>query len=224
MKLLSERVLITAAGGRLTSVDATETKVLLDAVETYAGFGAEVIVATSQCDRKVVADLSNSNPIGNAFYVSVPDGAKGALATANFALAQLGITSGKLHIAAGDTRLTGRPPLYAMASLSASTADAGALVFPSSDERHSFVSLTESGKVQFVAEKSRVGKWATSGNFYFADAGRFLEASDWCFTNNANFRGNYFVSSALNYFVYHGMDVQVRHIDVNNISKVWSTS
>lgn len=223
MNDLSERVLLTAGGGRIKSPDSPESQILFQAVNFYKEFGAEVIVATSVSDDRAISDLFSGVRSPEVNFVSVPNGAKGALATANFALAKLGIKSGKLHIGAGDTTFTGESALQAMGGLSSSHADAGTLIFPSGDERHSFVSITDSRKVQFVAEKRRVSNWATSGNFYFSDARQFLEASDWCFTNNASFRDNFYVSSALNYFVYQGLEVLVKEIESQSIVKLWSS-
>ena len=218
---MPEYLLITAAGGRIRSIDSAEYMALKSAIEYYLPLGLPTIIAMSKsAEHLLVADpIIASN--GDLDFVFVPDGVKGALATANFALAKTGISDGKLHIAAGDTSFDNPSAREAMRKLAKSSSSAGALVFPSSDPRHSFVALNAQSEVRYVAEKRLIGSWATSGNFYFAAIEEFISASEWCFTNNTNLGGNFFVSTALNFFVYAGKKVSVEEIDSESVKKLW---
>lgn len=218
---MPEYLLITAAGGRIRSRETDEYLALKSAIDYYLPLGLPIVVAMS----KSAESLMTSDPIiasgGVLDFVFVPDGVKGALATANFALAKRGISHGKLHIAAGDTSFNNTSAREAMVKLSNSVSSAGALVFPSDDSRHSFVALNEHAEVRYVAEKRLIGSCATSGNFYFADVEDFISASEWCFTNNTNLGGNFYVSTALNFFVYAGKKVRVEEIDSDSVNKLW---
>lgn len=217
-------LLITAAGHVQEHSQQDRLDTLRRAVDYYRPLGFEVVVALgdSQFGRLAHAELlSESKQISIAH---VPEKVQGALATANFALADLGVNNGSLHIAAGDTFFHDDSALNAISNLSNSAADAGTVVFESSDERHSFVTLDELGNAQFVAEKTRVSQLATSGNFYFAKTEEFLEASKWCFTNNTNLNGKFFVSTALNFYVYQGRKVSVERISSTSVCKFWADS
>ena len=217
-------LLITAAGTVQDSSQEERLDTLRRAVDYYRPLGFEVVVALneSQFGRLAGAELlSESSHISIAH---VPEKVQGALATANFAMAALGVNNGSLHIAAGDTFFHDDSALNAISNLSSSAADAGTVVFESSDERHSFVTLDELGNAQFVAEKTRLSQLATSGNFYFAKTEEFLEASKWCFTNNTNLNGKFFVSTALNFYVYQGRKVSVERINSTIVCKLWADS
>lgn len=218
---MREYLLITSAGGRIKSKDSEEYAALKLAIEYYLPLDLPVVVAMSKSAEKLMTADPITASRGVLDYVFVPDGVKGALATANFALAKRGISQGKLHIAAGDTFFSNNSAREAMAKLSKSKSSAGTLVFPSKDSRHSFVALNEKAEVRYVAEKRPIGSWATSGNFYFADVEDFISASEWCFTNNTNFGGNFYVSTALNFFVYAGKKVHVEEIDAISVNKLW---
>ena len=219
-----EYLLITAAGIGPAVSNRARLEALSRAIQYYKPLGCNIIVALTKSvfDDYALTNLASKESLIS--YSIVPNGVKGALATANFALASHGAEWGKLHIAAGDTHFTDDSALEAISRLSSSNVDAGALVFESDDIRHSFVSLDESDNVRFVAEKKLVGKFATSGNFYFADIKDFVDASEWCFVNNSNLEGNFFVSTALNYYVYQGKQVKVESINPNSIAKLWSSA
>ena len=217
-------LLITAAGNVQGSSLQERLDTLRRAVGYYGPLGFEVVVALSDSEFGRLARAELLSEPKRISVAQVPEKVKGALATANFAMAYLGINHGSLHIAAGDTFFHDDSALKAISNLSSSAADAGTVVFESSDERHSFVTLDELGNAQFVAEKTRVSQLATSGNFYFAKTEEFLEASKWCFTNNANLHGKFFVSTALNYFVYQGRKVSVERISPTSVCKMWADS
>jgi hypothetical protein len=219
---MSEYLLITAAGSGPVVSDQERLDTLTRAILYYQPLGCKVIVALGQTPFGDYAFTELRSKMRQISYVAVPNKVKGALATANFAMASLGVRNGRLHIAAGDTFFHDDSALNAMVTLVNSKADAGTLVFESTDDRHSFVTLDEFGSVRFVAEKKRVSRLATSGNFYFADAEDFANASKWCFVNNANMQGNFFVSTALNYYVYQGKKVGVEKINAGSVQKLWS--
>jgi dTDP-glucose pyrophosphorylase len=219
---MSEYLLITAAGSGPVVSDQIRLDTLKRAIQYYEPMGCEVIVALGKTPFGAYA-LNELNLKSNRIsYVTVPSKVRGALATADFAIAFMGVKRGSLHIAAGDTLFHDDSALSAMASLASSDVDAGTLVFDSDDQRHSFVTLDESGSVRFVAEKKKVSRLATSGNFYFADTEDFASASKWCFVNNANQQGNFFVSTALNYYIYQGKKVGVQGINPGSVEKLWS--
>jgi hypothetical protein len=215
-------LLITAAGSGRGVPEQIRLDTLRRAIDFYKPLECEVIVALGDSKFGRFAGSELSSVSNKVLVTHVPEKVQGALATANFSMAALGVNSGSLHIAAGDTYFNNDTALRAISNLSNSAADAGTLVFESSDERHSFVTLDELGNARFVAEKERVSRLATSGNFYFAKTEEFLEASKWCFTNNANLHGKFFVSTALNYYVYQGRKVCVERITPASVQKLWT--
>jgi len=219
---VSEYLLITAAGSGPVVSDQERLDTLKRAILYYQPLGCKVIVALGQTPFGNYALTELRSKMDQISLVAVPDKVKGALATADFAMASIGASSGRLHIAAGDTFFHDNSALDAMVALASSTVDAGTLVFESADDRHSFVTLDDLGSVRFVAEKKRVSQLATSGNFYFADTEDFANASKWCFVNNASMQGNFFVSTALNYYVYRGKKVGVEKINAGSVQKLWS--
>jgi hypothetical protein len=95
----------------------------------------------------------------------------------------------------------------------------GTVVFQSQDPRFSFLNLSEDGQINYVAEKRVVGKFATTGVFYFATTEIFLKAAEWCFVNKAVIGGNFYVSSTLNYALFQGESVDWLEIEKDQFKK-----
>ena len=218
----SSKLVLTAAGEFLISDIGLAQGSIAKAIEYYSALEMEMIVALAPGGKEKLSDY------GFEFHsrvklVEVPSGTKGALATAVCAISMAGNESDELHIAAGDTYFTGDSALLGIEELRTSSCEAGTLVFSSQDVRHSFVALDSDGGVQLVAEKSQIGPNATSGNFYFSNSKDFLQAANWCFVNNSSYRGNYYVSGALNFFVYQGKQVGVSFIEPSEVQKHWAS-
>jgi hypothetical protein len=217
------KLILTAASEFLVSDLALQQGVIAKAVDYYSPFGLDIYVAVAAGSKDKI--LRYGNEFGSkASIVEVPLGTRGAMATAVCALSKVGFESGELFIAAGDTYFTGDSALDGMDKLRHSEFEAGTLVFPSSDDRHSFVAFDAQGAAQLVAEKQKIGPNATSGNFYFASSGDFLKAAEWCFVNNSTHKGNFYVSGALNFFIYQGRSVGVSLIDPAQVEKHWPNS
>lgn len=214
-------LIITAASDFLVSDFALEQKILSRCVNYYQPLDLDTILAVPLGGKSKLAS-QGEHSLKEVQIVEIPQGTKGALATAIFAASAIESSKGQLHVAAGDTYFEGNSALQGLKFLSDSTFEAGTLVFPSQDARHSYVALDSENRVQLVAEKSAISPNATSGNFYFSEIGEFRSAAEWCFVNNAALHDAFYVSSALNYFVYQGKEVGVSFMEPTEVRKFWN--
>lgn len=217
---MSGTLVITAASDFLVSEIGLREGVLSRVAEYYRPLGLPTVMALSDGGVSKITEFGAILPEWLT-VVEVPRSCKGALATAVFAIASLGLSRGNLHIAAGDTVFTKDSTLLGVQALAESGMDAGTIVFESDDPRYSFVAMDEQNRIRLVAEKTVISAIATSGNFFFNNVSEFMDASEWCFKNNENVGGNYFVSAALNYFVFKGRMVGSEEIESDCVIKRW---
>lgn len=214
-------LIITAASDFLVSEFALEQEILSKCVNYYQPLDLFTILAVPPGGKSKLAS-QRENFANGVEIIEIPDGTKGALATAIFAASSIESTKGQLHVAAGDTYFEGESALKGLRLLSDSNFEAGTLVFPSQDGRLSYVALDSENRVQLVAEKTAISPNATSGNFFFSDIGEFRSAAEWCFVNNAALNNAFYVSTALNYFVYRGKEVGVSFMESTEVRKFWN--
>lgn len=143
--------------------------------------------------------------------VEVASTVKGALATAMLAI-ECAHPDEPLVVAAGDSEIVGGIQ-GSIDSLRQAHHAAGAIVFPSTNPRWSYIATSGENRVLMAAEKRVIGPYATTGVFYFESASLFAEAAEWCFVNSASHKGSYFVSAALNFVVRQGLSVGYHVID-----------
>lgn len=152
-------------------------------------------------------------------YVRVPSSSKGALASAVLSLDQWEFER-PLVIASGDSAIDDGIKEF-LEEFQRRGLDAATIGFRSENPRWSFLDVGIDGAVHQVAEKQVIGSIATTGVFYFRSIELFLEAATWCFVNNANVSGNYYVSHTLNYLISSGMTVGYSEVPR---SRYWSWS
>jgi dTDP-glucose pyrophosphorylase len=176
------------------------------AIESYRHPSGALVVAINK-DENAQFDLEHEikQRFNDATVVEVASAVKGALATAVLAAGTLDLDA-PLVISAGDSIVEGGVAAH-IQSLISNSSDAGTIVFESANPRWSYINVGESGNVLQVTEKLVAGPYATVGCFYFKSAGLFLEAAKWVFLNNARVKGNFFVSTSLNYLISRGMSV-----------------
>lgn len=137
--------------------------------------------------------------------VLVPSAAKGALASAVLCLSDWQIDL-PLVVAAGDSSIAGGIQQM-VTDFQNRDLDAATIGFASTNPRWSYLDIGPSGDVRRVAEKSAIGPIATTGVFYFRSTSMFIDAAKWCFVNNSNFQGRFFVSHTLNFLISSGLQV-----------------
>lgn len=143
--------------------------------------------------------------------VLVPEGAKGALVSALFAIEPFQLAE-PLVVAAGDSEVRGGIAAYIEQFLERDL-DAAAIAFRSSDPRYSYLAVNPHGQVIQASEKRPIGEWATTGVFLFKSVDTFVEAATWCLVNNASLDGIFYVSAALNYVVSESGNVGYLPLD-----------
>jgi len=172
-------------------------------------------VAISFEDEKLcnLSNLIKGNfPLAKVYVV--PDAAKGALISALFACADISSNS-PICITTGDSLELDDPKAHFSYFIS-SHASAGTICFPSDNPRWSYLKLSNSGQVEQVVEKRVVGKYATTGTFYFKSLSLFLDAAEWCLVNNVQLNNTFFVSSALNYLINRGETIAYSLINASD--------
>jgi len=85
-------------------------------------------------------------------------------------------------------------------------ADGGVVIFPSENSNYSYVRISHGIPIEF-AEKVRIGEKATAGIFYFKNKTLLLEAIEWAILNQVKYDNIYYLSSAMNKFVFEGKSV-----------------
>ena len=213
-------LVITAASQYLTSQTGLSRGVLQRSVNSFNGFDAEILVVVPEPNKGAVIEHFEAHcPGASPTVVGVPLTSKGALVSATLGWAQADREDGELWIAAGDTEFLTPSAIEIMNELSNSDAEMGTVAFESQDSRFSYLNLSRENKVLNVVEKRVVGSLATTGVFYFRSAKDFLKAAEWCFVNNAQLGGSYYVSAALNYSVFMGGKVEWRAIRPGDFKK-----
>lgn len=214
-------LLLTAVSAFLTSEEGLAAGTLARALRSYGGLSLSIIVAVPKGREKTVTKSleAHSHPGADFLVVGVSERSKGSLASAMAALSASKCDDGELIIAAGDTEFLNSEPIAAIQRLFDGGTEMGTIVFQSKDPRFSYLNMSWSGRVNYVLEKKVVGKFATTGVFYFRSAKSFLEAAKWCFVNNATFEGNFYVSAALNYALYLGGNVAWCEIEESHFCK-----
>jgi len=221
--LNKKTLVITAVSQHLTSQTGLSRGALQRSVNSFSGFGAEILVVVPDVSRDAVVEHFKAHcPNATPAVVGVPLKSKGALVSATLGWAQAGREDGELWIAAGDTEFLSPTTIETMNELSDSGAEMGTVAFKSQDPRFSYLNLSRENKVLHVVEKRVVGNLATTGVFYFRSARDFLKAAEWCFVNNAQLGGSYYVSAALNFSVFMGGSVQWREIRPGDFKKHFS--
>lgn len=211
------RTVITAAGdsrGLFLSAGFASPKslvrvagkeVLRHAIDSYSfDTGLTTVAINSEEDESWALRETLGRWYPDIQTVNVPSSAKGALISALFGLTHPGTS--QLVVAAGDSSILGGIKPF-VESFASRDLDAATIVFPSREIRWSYLSVGRDGEVDQVAEKKVIGPWATTGVFYFKTSDLFLEAAQWCLVNNANYKGNYYVSATLNYLISVGRSV-----------------
>ena len=213
MRLTS--TVITAAGNSLnvfipsgfglpkSLIPIGSAPLLVQAIKAYSHSLENTTVAINIEEDKefgIAGELHNYLPGVN--ICKVQDKVAGALISALIAVKDCD-PEGPLVIASGDSVFTGDIGA-ALEDFQVRELSAAALVFPSNNPRWSYLRLNGDGDVIEVAEKKVVGKYATTGFFYFQSVRLFVEAATWVLVNNVNYQGRFYVSAAMNYLISRG--------------------
>jgi len=89
-----------------------------------------------------------------------------------------------------------------------SDSDGGVVVFPSINSKYSYVRVSGNTPIEF-AEKQLIGKFATAGIFYFKNKELLIESILWAILYQIRYMDNYYLSSAMNKFIFEGKKVSL---------------
>jgi dTDP-glucose pyrophosphorylase len=98
-------------------------------------------------------------------------------------------------------------------------AQAGTVVFPSSNPEFSYVRTFGEDQILEIAEKRIIGQWATTGLFYFSSLNAMISASLWALESNLQSNGTFYISNALNYFVLKGLSIEFMRVDESHYTR-----
>ena len=90
-------------------------------------------------------------------------------------------------------------------------ADGGLLTFSSNEDRYSYVSYDESGRVNGTVEKKVISRDAICGAYYFKDKQTFYDAVD-TYLHNCAYQ-EFFVSGVYNILADQGKKIQIFGVD-----------
>ena len=187
-------------------MNVNNVPLLIRAIDSAESSGDPVTVVLNADEE--LTEFSASEMLNkfapHARIVLSPTATKGALVSALLGAEGLDPDQALL-ICPGDAYLTNRFESHLTSN--ASNLDGFTLAFRSENPRWSFLGLNSEGEISEVAEKRIIGPLATTGHFYFKKASDFIEASKWVLVNNAHVKGNFYVSTALNYLVSKGMNL-----------------
>ncbi len=196
------------------------SEVLVRSVKSYSQ-GLEltnVALNRQECEQwQTILTLQTECPGVNVTTVSPK--VSGALVSALLAMDRIP-DDVPLVVAAGDSQVDGGIARFVKDFIK-NGADAGTIVFPSSDPRWSYVLPGDEGLVRQVAEKRVIGPLATTGVFYYRQAKTFRRAAEWCLVNNARHLGLFYVSTTLNYLISEGQIVRYTEIPRSEY-RTWS--
>lgn len=189
-----------------------DSSVILHALNSYSSLGPDTVVAVNKEENSefgISSLISRAEP--DVRIVEVSSSARGALVSALFCLTDLDLDE-PLVIAAGDSFITGGIK-YHIEKMIDQGVSAGTIAFYSNNPRWSYLSVGADGQVLEVTEKEVSGQLATTGVFYFETARIFLDAAKWVLINNAHVKGQFYVSTSLNYLISKGLRVGFEEID-----------
>lgn len=163
-----------------------------------------VMIRSDEAEKWKTDEILSVSNLGIRFH-RIPRATRGALCSAAMALDSLEsdlpliITSGDSFIKGDISKLL---PLFF-----SKEAAAGTLLFQNSLPRWSFARLGNGDKILEMAEKSPISTNASTGLFYFRSPELFIRAAEWVLKENMNIKGEFYLSSALNYLIMNGEKV-----------------
>ena len=184
-------------------------------VKTYKGISCTVIVL-NETDTSTINYLDKNIELK---IIKLKNYAKGALASAAIGASSL-VNDGKpLLVCPGDSLVSKNEMINFLNLMLSKNADAGTIVFPSSDPKYSYIRTGFEGEVLEVAEKKVISKLATAGVFYFKTKEEFMKACNWSFVNNVTTDNNYYLAPSLNYFITMKKIIRYYKVELQNYNR-----
>lgn len=212
-------ILVTAASEIYERSDIIEKEVLSKSLASWEGLGWTYLVAVRPgLGPKIDKDLSRK--FRDLNVVEVPAQCKGALATAMYSLTSTNLDfSSPLIVTAGNSGFSELSIAKDLSFFETSDVDVGIFSVLSTDPKMSYIQEGR-GQITFIAEKSVVGRYATTGSFYFRNGSSFIDGANWVLVSNARVEDRFFVSTVVNFALMKSQKVMHSAIDSRFFWKV----
>jgi NDP-sugar pyrophosphorylase family protein len=149
--------------------------------------------------------------VPNAKIKVVPKSTMGSACTALLVACELEVDHPLLIISANE--LVREDIAAVLEHFTAQGLDAGTLVFRSVHPRYSYVRLNKDGLVIEAAQQNPISQVATSGIFWFARAGDFIESAKDAIRKGAATNGCFYLAPVFNELILKQMKIGVKEID-----------
>lgn len=143
--------------------------------------------------------------------VLVPEWTRGSACTALFAACQIPVNNELLIISANE--LIDIDLSEVIDNFRKRNLDGGTLIFRSIHPRYSYVRLNDDGFVTEVMQQNPISKNATTGLFWFREAGCFVEAVKQSIRKNSVVEDKFYVALAFNEMILKQKNIGVVHLD-----------
>lgn len=183
-----------------------DSTILGAAIGSYAlqGENTHVVIRSDEA-RAWKTDSIMKKLYPKVSFHLIPNATRGALCSAAMALDDLDANL-PLVITSGDSIITGDLGSLLSCFIEKESV-AGTVLFESSLPRWSYARLRDGNLILEMAEKSPISKFASTGLFYFKSPEHFLRATEWVLKENMHTKGEFYLSSALNYLIMNGENV-----------------
>ena len=206
--MIYQSLILAAGAARKPNGDYRKCNFLVDEKVTLLEFSIDTF---SSAQKTIIAlnpsDFSfyeNHAAIGTSTLVNIAKPTQGALATSGMCLDSLADDL-PVVISAVDGICLGIIEDF-LTKMTETEADGGVVIFPSLNPNYSYVRISQGFPIEF-AEKVRIGQFATAGIFYFKNKALLTESILWAILNQVKHEDNYYLSSAMNKFVFEGKRV-----------------
>ena len=215
--MIYQSIILAAGGSKPDNANFRKCNFLYNSKETLLDFSFQNF---SSAERSIIAlnstdfDLfRNHSFVGSPILLNIARPTQGALATVGMCLDLL-VEGLPIVISAVDGICIGIIDKF-LEEMSENDADGGAVVFPSENPNYSYVRISNSYPIEF-AEKIRIGELATAGIFYFKNKKLLTESILWAILNQVRHEDKYYLSSAMNKFIFENKKVSLLQISEDN--------
>lgn len=206
--MIYQSIILAAGSSRNSNSDYRKCSFLVDGKRTLLEYSLSAFTSA----QKTVAALNSIDYEkfnGYSFYgspilVNIARPTQGALATSGMCLDFM-TDDIPIVISAVDGICIGIMEDF-LKRMSETDADGGAVIFPSVNLNYSYVRINHGFPIEF-AEKIRIGEVATAGIFFFKNKALLMESILWAILNQVKHKDIYYLSSAMNKFIFEGKKV-----------------
>jgi hypothetical protein len=154
----------------------------------------------------------------NLVFRLVPNHTPGALITAAYGLSEIGHDEPFLIVPSNSILSDNLIESFSI-SMTSKAVGVGTIVFQGVNPLYSYARLGRMNNVIEFLEKEVDGSCALAGVHYFKDKISFENCLRWTLVNNVRVKGNFFISSALNYFLANAIELELFEISAEDYTR-----